>query len=922
MNSTASKRPSHYWPTKILVAVWLLGVLGYAAYRQPEFWKDGVDYYRTAARLASAGKWAEARAPLERALKLSPGTGGYLILKGDIETALGNPAGALAAYQAAFQADASNIEAWFALAGAYERTGTPDKALKLMQRLKPESLTGRDRLRRAKILAQYGQYEAALADLQELLAKQPDEVAVLREMAVLEEAEQRHAAAAGRYETIGRLTGETAELCARIGTLYRWAGQPEAALAWYLKALQQPGAASVSNTAVWGLTAAGVEMSDPRAALPWARQLVADRPGDEAALSLAVRALMKGGAAAEAVAVFDRLAGLRPLTVEERLWQAGQCRQAGDAARAAELLKTLPADQLTGEQRLERLRILTSSGDAEAAIRESERLLAGNPVPEVKRELLGKLAEMNGVLKRYAESADWYGQLAAVEPAADAAREARLARAAALRAAGQADAAYTAYKQDAALENLQARAELAMELRRYEEAEPLLLALVQSPYDPQDDPRMLNDLATVWVMKQDFEKAIPLVQELLNRRWGDAGALTLRLAEMQRWDRQWEAAAKTYRQALGSTGTVAGVATARYGLALTCLAMGQGREALEALAPLLEQPPVPAEYWLAAARGASLTGDAGRAADYLEKLAGLRTLTREEQIWRAGQLRKAGRTEAALALYRELAADPAAERSVLEAYGDLCRDTGDVGGALTAYQRIGGREQDRDLTLKIARAARDSAGNVTLAVALYDDLLKTPLKDIPEIQLEAARFFVNVRREADAYGLYTNAAAVKTWEGRSIELMRAALAANLFAEAEKWARARLDENDQDWHAQLGLVQALHLQGNTHEAAKILDEHKESIAQQPEGLEWLGLVAMARDRHLEAFRIFDQMARDEKTTQRRYWIWRGRAAQALGDRAAAEESYRKAKEFPTPAGEGPGAAAAERQWQQRPGTGSK
>jgi predicted Zn-dependent protease len=922
MSSMESKKPRHYWPTKIIVALWLLGVLAYAYHRQPEFWMDAVDHYREATRLASAGHWSEANSRVDRAIKMSPGTGGFLILKGDIETALGNAQGALDAYQEAFQADVSNPEAWFALSRAYARIGDSDKALKLILRLAPEQVTLTDRIRRAKILAQYGLHSEALTDLHVVLAQRPLDVDVLRETAVLEEADKQHLMAAGRYETIAQLQGETADLCARIGTLYRWAGKPDAAVAWYLKALRNPPGSSASNAVVRGLTAAGVETADSQSVLPWARMLMANNPTDPEALSLAIRAFMRAGAPAEAVSAFDRLAALRPLTVAEQLLQAGQCRTAGDADRATALLKALPEDTLTAEQRVERLRILTSAGAAEAAIRESETLLATKPAPELERELLRKLAEMNGVLRRYEVSAGWYQKLAGVETNALWARDSRLAAAAALRAGGRAEQAYAAYGRDAAIDNLQARAELAMELRRYAEAEPLLLELVKSPFDPQDDPRMLNDLATVYEMKKEYAKAIPLVQDLLARKWGDRIALTLRLAEIQRWNGQFDDAVKSYRQALTGAGSL--TTPAQYGLALACLELGQGREALDALKPLLDQQPASPDYLLAAARAASTIGDAAQAADFLDRLAKVRPLSRAEKIWLAGQDRQAGRKDKALPLYRELAQDPAAERSVLEAWGDLSADAGDQAGALLAFQRIGGAEQDPDLVLKMARVARDSADNVTLALKYYDQLLTNALGQIPEIQLEAARFFVNVRREPAAYVLYTNAAAVKSWDGQPIELMRAALAANLFPEAEKWAQARLDQDDQDWRAQLGLVQALHLQGKTRDAAQILEKHKGSISQQTEGLEWLGLVAMARDRHLEAFRIFDGLAQDTNTTQRRYWIWRGRSAQAMGDRQAANESYQKAADLsPKTTGDGKGEEeSADRQLQQIRGAGNQ
>ena len=93
--------------------------------------------------------------------------------------------------------------------------------------------------------------------------------------------------------------------------------------------------------------------------------------------------------------------------------------------------------------------------------------------------------------------------------------------------------------------------------------------------------------------------------------------------------------------------------------------------------------------------------------------------------------------------------------------------------------------------------------------------------------------------------------------------------------------------------QRSLAQSLHLQGHAWKAAKIIDEHEEEFSRHKDGLEWLGLVAMARDHHLKAFRIFDELVQDPETARREHWLWRGRSAMRLRNFGVADESFEAA-----------------------------
>jgi len=133
-------------------------------------------------------------------------------------------------------------------------------------------------------------------------------------------------------------------------------------------------------------------------------------------------------------------------------------------------------------------------------------------------------------------------------------------------------------------------------------------------------------------------------------------------------------------------------------------------------------------------------------------------------------------------------------------------------------------------------------------------------------------------------------------KGLEMEIARACLAGNMFSEAEEWSRAALETDDKDWHAHLTLAQSLHLQGQVRDADVIIDEHKDEIAKHPEGKAWLGLIAMSRDRHLAAFKLFSELLEDEATAERRFWIWRGESVQMLGNYKEAKRSFREAEMF--------------------------
>ena len=165
------------------------------------------------------------------------------------------------------------------------------------------------------------------------------------------------------------------------------------------------------------------------------------------------------------------------------------------------------------------------------------------------------------------------------------------------------------------------------------------------------------------------------------------------------------------------------------------------------------------------------------------------------------------------------------------------------------------------------------------------------------LNLEIARFMVNVGRYDKALRLYDQVVASRGPAGLELELALANLAAQRFAPAESWAEKAIASGG-GWKAQLALVQALHLQGKSASADKVLGEHEAEIMAHREGREWMGYVAVARDRQLQAFTIFDDLIKEGRGDIGKFWLWRGIAATRRGDFSRARESFDKAKSLGT------------------------
>lgn len=416
--------------------------------------------------------------------------------------------------------------------------------------------------------------------------------------------------------------------------------------------------------------------------------------------------------------------------------------------------------------------------------------------------------------------------------------------------------------------------------------------------NPGNRPALLG-LARIYEIQGDHGAAANALRQVVQAEPRPDPDVVLRLARLYRWQEDVDAASLWYRRLLSLPLDSETARIARVELTETLVNANKPDQADAFLVDLGADLSDDPELLVLVARVAMLQNEAPRAVAVLERLASIRSLTSLEQRWLAGQYRLAGDAKRSLAVYEalyDLAVSANAPESPenLEALGDLRMELDRPREALEAYAGIPTEDMTPDRELKIARAA-NRAGNSALAVDAYLGALAA-MPENEAVMLEAARFMMNTGASDQGLELYEQVVARSGHEGLLLELALANLAGQRFEEAEHWADLAVQAGEGEWRAVLALVQALHLQGKTRDADSLLRDHEEELREHPEGKMWLGYVAVARDRHLQAFLIFDELIKDRWGDPGNLWLWRGIAATRRGDFARAEQSFQRAAEY--------------------------
>ena len=907
---------------------------------KPEFWKDGYSYFREAQQLSEKGDLNGALAAIDKALGRDAGNAGYLVFKGSIAEKAGRADDAAAAYSRALELTPGDPEAALGLAKLLLATGKDTEAGNVLVGLPADKLDKALLERRAGLQAQYGEQAGAIADYERLLATSPDDTGYLRALAASAMAVQdwpRAEKALSKLLSLAKdpdLTAWTREQLVVVLRAARKSGEAYALLA------------SAPDSANAALRAAlAMELGNFAQAKPLLEEVLNTDPGNVKAmnqLAIALRAMGDPAGAyalftsipdadnlrsraelalelekfAEAAALYAALAKQEPadVAIKERLAYAldrsGQARltQASPAVVTGadtETVLPLPGDAAAEQEY--RQALASGKASEETRIRFAWLLMRAKRYDEVL-EVLGETVTTEArddVLKLAAEAAFLAGKYDRAIPLLSALVKRQPDNASALQ--HLADAYDAVKKPEPAAKAMEkyvalvpndraARLKLAGLLARsgnMRQAEDLYRRLLETT---PDNTQAMSELATLYESQHRFTAAIAVLSKGVESARQPDPELLYRLARLYGYAKNYPEAVRTYNRLLATSDLAPKLrATASLGLAEALLETGDAAAAQKRLAALNAWDSRDPTLLQLAARASMLGKDPANAVKALENLSARRPLKPVETEWLAGQYRLLGRKDKSLALYEKaLAAGALTTSQGLEALGDLRFDMGKFQAALSAYQKAARAGGSAGLALKLARAA-DKAGNKALAKSSYEHFLATHPNN-PELLLEMARFAVNTGNYAQALSLYDRVVAAKGSQGLSLELALANLAAQRFGAAAKWARQAMDTGKDGDKAVLALVQALHLEGKTAEADRLLREHRQEIMAHPEGRQWLGYVDVARNRQLQAFDIFTDLAKAKGPDEGKMWLWRGIAATRRGDYRRARESFEKAKQF--------------------------
>ncbi|MEO5742233.1 MAG: tetratricopeptide repeat protein, partial [Vicinamibacterales bacterium] len=820
----------------IVLALWLVAVVGVVLWRHPAFWIAPRERFQRAEVLASQKRWVDSIASIDLALAGEPNNVGYLVFKGYRQLDAGDPAGATQSFRRAIAVDQSDSDARLGLSTALVRSGRRDEALAMLDAIGPETMSVSQLHRRSQLYSALDAPSSALADVSVLLNLEPHNPVFLKNAAELAMMLKDWDRAASLLERL--------ELVVTDSDVRTWiTANRDIAL----------------EAAAWE-----AEQSDRHLDAANRFSMLAEENPDDARFRRAqAHTLRAAGKVGEAEAIFRDLVADGTADVATReayAWLLNTQHRYAEAWRVVEPLPR-PAE----ETRLLELQTRTAiwAGQTGESIQLIRALLQRRPADA---ELWKRLAEAWDTLKDDRQAADALAAYLRLQSQDSRARE-RLAQI--LAKQGSLDDAVAEYRQ----------------------------LLATQPRNPE----FLRSLGLVQETAGHLEDATASYLQAIEVSNAPDPDLLLRVARLHRWTMRPEAAIQWYERYITQPLDDPLRRTGESELALALLDAGNPDAAAARLRSI--DSPLNAAELVVAARAATAIVQPAAAARYLEALSRLRPLTPAEELWLAGQYRASGESDAALLLYERLAATSTETRpTVLEAIGDLRYDIGDFPAALRAFQQID--DLDR-IALKTARTAA-RAGELALASETYDRYARSHPADLKG-RLEAARYHANAGRPQIAITHYRAFIDTTGPADLRLELARVHLAAEQFETAEQWARQAIAAGEDADAAGLSLAQSLHLQGRQAEARAVLAILLKNTPAATGAHEWRGYVAVALDRHLEAFRSFDRAIAAGAPDSGNLLLLKGTAAAKRGDYARAVQSYAAA----SAAGATPAAADAAR-----------
>lgn len=849
-----------------IIGLWAVSVVAAVRWKYPDFWAEPYGYYQEARFFRERGRNYEALAVMDKALHRDPKNVGYLSYRGFLLLDSHQDAEAREAFRQALDLNADNDDARYGLIEVYRRQGQRHEMERLICEVRNPAPTDTVGLRRrGQVLSELGLQEQALTDLCQALDTEPASPGLLREAASAANAKGDWQKAIELYDQLIAISPEqTVVQQAQLGK-----GEALRALDRPQEALEAFGAAGPSALRPRAEVALQLERFADAEALY--TQLATQRPDDPQVLADLAYAQEHNGHPAAAESTYHVLRSMGPLSATAAVRFAWLLDKRHAYAEALQVLNG--AAQQTAE--IDALRAQTH--DWLRTNLKPNQILVALPTPP---------------------PAPAPQPVAAPQPAPPAAPVPAVEPLTPEQGLRQELAANP--------ENHAARLQLAklhLAAGRVAEAEAGYREVLKGNAGPAEQSTALLALADICEQHHRTAEAARLLARLSGSPGPLHGSpqLALRIGRLLQWNNRAAEALPWLERAAGALppGQPQREARLRQGQAL--LDTRRPAEALPIFADLLQAQPDKAELLLDGARAASDAGQPAQAAAYLDRLATQRPLTLQESRWHAGMLRAAGRNNDARRAYAALEQSGEADPQSLEALGDLRMSSGDAAGALEAYHRLPqpapAERAARDL--KLARTAQ-AAGDRSEAEAAYRRAEAEAAS--PAVTLETARFFLSTGQPGKALPYLEQAAASAKDPALERQLAETYLSVGLHASAEAAAKRLLARDAADGQAALLLARAQHLQGRDQDADQTLARLGPSVASTPQALELRGYVAMAQDRHLEAYRLFEQLANRPgiaPETRQRALLWQAKAARMRGDLGRAEETLQQARELAGP-----------------------
>ncbi len=483
---------------------------------------------------------------------------------------------------------------------------------------------------------------------------------------------------------------------------------------------------------------------------------------------------------ADAARSFGRVLRHEPENVEAMLGMAASQRLLGDSAGARHTLDRLAESSLSADQRHRRIQLYAQLGYPKRALHGLEALLDEEPTsPELLQEALALALSVD----KWELAATLGERLARASSDPHARRFAQDRQALALRAAGRPEAAYEVYTSIAGDDNLRQRAELALQLERFDAAAELYRAAVALEADDADLQRRFAYALDRSGNQVEATETYGRLVERGRAETADRVRYALLLNSRQRYDESWDVLRPLITSPEDQELAQLRARTAHW-------ARADGA-AVPLIRGLLAHRPGDAELWRMLVEEGRRANDTGLRLEALRSYVHLTPADLDARRELGDVLAQSGSTTSAIAVYEDLAREPAEARDIRR-LAELYEASGDLDASFSTYAKLVAdtSRPDSELLLRLARLSAWRS-RPDEAVDWYRRYVRAagPLAD-DEARVELARALVDAARPQESVDL--TSALIRT--GRvDAEILEIAARGASEAGYAQLAAARLDD---------------------------------------------------------------------------------------------------------------------------------